>query len=54
LFLACENALMENLCITNFNDMLQWSSQAHGSTWLRRQVMRFAKENFLQVGAEIR
>ncbi|XP_076817147.1 BTB/POZ domain-containing protein 7-like [Clavelina lepadiformis] len=46
---GCENALYDKVNVSNLVELLQWSSQPHGSTWLHRQIVRYARDNFQQL-----
>nr|CAB3226443.1 BTB/POZ domain-containing protein 7-like [Phallusia mammillata] len=48
---GCENALVDMLSVSNVTSILRWSSQPHGSKWLRRQTIRYIRDNFLQLSS---
>nr|XP_002122494.1 BTB/POZ domain-containing protein 7-like [Ciona intestinalis] len=45
----CEDMLVERLNTSNVVEILRWSNKPHGSQWVERQTIRFARENFQQI-----
>lgn len=48
---SCEDALVELLSPESLVTVLQWSEQAHGSPWVRRQALAFLREEFSAVAS---
>jgi len=46
---GCERALLDLVNSETFLFLFKWSSKPHGSTWLRRQLVIYASENFIQL-----
>jgi len=46
---GCEDLLLKGISSSNIVGMLGWASQPHGSLWLRRQIIKFIRDNFAQV-----
>ena len=45
----CEDIIVSHLSLDNILKILSWSSEPHGSTWVKRQCLRFLREEFAAV-----
>ena len=43
---SCEDVLMQLMTTQNVIDILQWSTQPHGSAWIARQAQQLLEEDF--------
>ena len=48
-FVGCEDIITENISVDNILSILSWSSEPHGSQWVKRQALQFMKEEILQI-----
>ena len=46
---GCEDIIAEGLSLDNLLSILSWSSEPHGSKWVRNQALHFIQEEFLQI-----
>jgi len=46
---GCEDILFKGISSNKIVGMLGWASQPYGSLWLRRQIVKFIRDNFAQV-----
>ena len=45
----CEDIIVSFLSLENILKILSWSSEPHGSVWVKRQCLRFLREEFANV-----
>ena len=46
---GCEDLVLESLSADTLVQILHWSREAHGSSWVHRQALHFLKEEFLSI-----
>ena len=46
---GCEDLILEGLSVDSLVNILHWSREDHGSSWLHRQALHYLKEEFLQI-----
>ena len=48
-FLGCEDIIIDSVNVENIINVVDWSSQPHGSAWVHRQALNYLREEFVQI-----